>query len=145
MERKVSSGQMEILSVDDGGFAGLMITVIYRDLVLLDYFAIVPEKRGHGIGTAALELLRERYPGKRIFLEIELPADDTDTDKLRRKDFYLRAGLSCTGINVLLFGVPMELLAFGCDVDFDEYKTLYIKTFSPLMSFVLRPLDGKQV
>lgn len=63
-----------------------------------DYFAVDPAARGGGIGGEALGLLRERYAGRRFFLEIEaLGEPDTppeqETLRARRKAFYLRNGM----------------------------------------------------
>lgn len=121
-------GKMEILCIgSDTDFGGLVITVLYRDLVLIDYFAVCEEIRGTGIGSQAIDLIRERYKGKRIFLEIEStlkPCKDLSIRK-RRKSFYLRNGLTECGISVMLFGVEMELLVFDKSVTYEEYYGLY--------------------
>ncbi|MBO5051477.1 MAG: GNAT family N-acetyltransferase, partial [Clostridia bacterium] len=51
--KKSDEGSMEILSIeeDDGSFLGLAIFILYKELALLDYFAISPERRGGGVGT----------------------------------------------------------------------------------------------
>lgn len=120
-------GTAEVLSIDDGRFLGLVITVLQGDKVLLDYFAVKSCERGGGIGSRALELIRQRYTDKRLLLEIETPDPlaENNADRLRRKSFYLRNGLSDTGIRVSLFGVAMELLTFGQDISFEEYLDIY--------------------
>ncbi len=127
MLRKQKQGSMEILALDDGKFAGLCITVLDKDIVLLDYFAIEEVKRDRGYGKETLDILRERYKGKRLFLEIEAPlvGSEANEEKVRRKNFYLRSGLSETGIAVKLFGVKMELLCDDCQVSFEEYYDVY--------------------
>lgn len=125
--RNQKQGNMEILSLNDGNFAGLCITMFYQDLVLLDYFAIDENIRGKGYGREALVHLRRRYQGKRFFLEIEQPEDgaDNNEERIRRKRFYLENGFSETGIVVNLFGVTMELLCYDCKLTFEEYYELY--------------------
>ncbi len=125
--RKQKQGSMEILSLDDNGFVGLGITMMYKDLVLLDYFAIDTDIRGKGYGRDALTLLKSRYEGKRLFLEIEQPDEkaSNNEERVRRKDFYIRNGLSETGIMVNLFGIDMELLSYDCELTFEEYYNLY--------------------
>ena len=78
--QKRRKGTMEIISVEDenGGFLGFAITILHKDIVLLDYFAISPTCRGKGIGTKVLEALEQRYEGKRILLEIEDPDEPAD-------------------------------------------------------------------
>lgn len=56
------TGLVEILAVEENDeFLGLAIMAKAGDRVLLDYFAIADEVRGHGVGSAALQALRERY------------------------------------------------------------------------------------
>lgn len=59
--------------------------------VLLEYFAVLPDRRSAGIGTAALGWLVERIPAP-IVLEVEDPAVSSDPDAGRRITFYERFG-----------------------------------------------------
>ena len=133
---KSRSGQMELLAVEQDGFCGLVITILYKDIVLLDYFAIEPSCRGNGIGTAVLALLQERYPDKRLLLEIEdptLPCDNRE-ERERRLRFYQRNGMSVMPYRVNLFGVEMFILTRGGEVDFAEYHEIFREVFSPLLA-----------
>ena len=54
MENLVADGKMEMLAmVDEDEFVGLAINLIdaEQDRALLDYYAIVPEKRNYGYGS----------------------------------------------------------------------------------------------
>lgn len=128
MKKKAGKGEMELLSVMDGSqFVGLAITVLYQDLVLLDYFAVTKESRGKNYGSEALKMLLDRYKEQRMVFEIELAdegAGETDV-KVRRKKFYLRNGLKETGIHIRLFGVPMEILTEGKPITYGEYHEIY--------------------
>ncbi|MBQ8351189.1 MAG: GNAT family N-acetyltransferase [Clostridia bacterium] len=132
---KNNAGSMEILALegDDGAFLGLAILILHQDLALLDYLAIAPHRRGGGIGTQALALLRERYAGKRFLLEIE-DADEAGAsnraDRIRRRAFYLRNGLCEMPYRVLLFGVQMRILTDGSPISFDEYHAIFPAVFS---------------
>ena len=85
------TGLVEILSLEENNrFLGLAIMAKAGDRVLLDYFAIADEVRGHGAGSAALQALRERYQGMRIIIEIEstkahLEARSQDLQGLKTK------------------------------------------------------------
>ncbi|MGN0619321.1 MAG: hypothetical protein ACI4J7_09910 [Ruminiclostridium sp.] len=124
-----SKGKAEILSIetDSGEFIGLAISVFYKDIVLLDYFAMSETVRGQGKGSEALKLILNRYSDKRFLLEIENTDGITDasSEKLRRKSFYLKSGLVKSDFNVMLFGVPMEILTDGSKISFEEYSALY--------------------
>ncbi len=108
-------------------FCGLAITINSPEVILLDYFAISKDRRGQGLGTAALKAIIEKYAGKGFFLEIESTLEDSrDKEKrLRRKKFYLSCGLTEMHTLATLFGVKMELLGIGCHLDYDAYKAFY--------------------
>ena len=76
IERKAAMGTMEILMMSEGGERmGLAITASDGELVLLDYFAVDPSKRGQGAGSEALQLLLALYNDRQFFLEIERPVE----------------------------------------------------------------------
>ncbi len=112
-------------------FAGFAITLNSGDLVLLDYYAILPEFRSKGIGTQALRQLCTHYRDRRFFLEIESVYEDAPNheERVRRKRFYLAAGLSELRIAVNVFGTNMELLGAGCTLTYEEYLSVYRASF----------------
>ena len=68
-------------------------------VLLLDYFAVTPELRGRGVGSAFLAALDAVLSGVCILGEVEMP-DSHDAGlnamRLRRIAFYERAGFSLT-------------------------------------------------
>lgn len=136
---KLGKSEMLCLESDNGDFVGLAITVLYENFVLLDYFAISPEGRGKGTGSEALRLLKEKYVGKRFFLEIEstLDSQNCPEERTRRKIFYLRSGMSVMPFEVDLFGVHMEILTNGCTVTYEDYHNVYRSVLpAPMLSKV---------
>ena len=132
MMKKSKVGEMEILAIKDGeDFLGLMITIPRENAVLLDYFAVIPEKRGGGIGAEALKLLENYYPGKTIVIEIETPNESApnNNERIRRNAFYQRYGFVEMGIDISLFGVDMKLLTIGGEIDYGEYILFYSEIF----------------
>jgi len=117
----------------DGRFAGFASTVNSKDLILLDYLAILSQYRGQGIGSAALEKMKEHYPDKGLFVEIEdtHSAGPEQALRLKRKHFYIAAGMAPLGVTALVFGVKMELLGLNCRMDFDGYKAFYRDHYNP--------------
>lgn len=132
--RKKGNYEIFALENQDGEFQGLAITMLYRELVLLDYFAIEPGCRGGGAGSLALKALQQRYRGKKFVLEIESTRgleedhengkDSPQSQRLRRKAFYLRNGMRPMDFLVNLFGVEMELMTYECNVTFEEYHAI---------------------
>lgn len=130
MKHKAGQGVMELLAIrEKGRLLGLAFSVLYRDLVLLDYFAIDQRCRGQSYGSEALRLLKERYRDQRFVLEIERPDANAPNqeERLRRKQFYLKNGMQETGIYVSVFRVPMELLTDGKPLTYEEYHQVYEK------------------
>lgn len=136
-------GNAEILTIEaaDGTFSGEAITVQCGPLVLVDYFAVSEEKRGCGVGSAALQLLRERYADKTVFLEIESTKAENAPNRAqreKRKAFYLRNGLSCMPFRAVEFGVEMEILTFSGEVTFDDLHGLYQSVFGRAVAANIR-------
>ncbi len=119
-----------------GYFAGLAITINSKDTILLDYYAISPNMRGHGIGSRVLRSMQKHYAPKGLLLEIESCTPDAPNlqERTRRKEFYLRNRMVPLNIDVLLFGVEMELLGYNCHVDFMKYKNIYQDNYGEFLA-----------
>ena len=116
---------------DDGGFAGLCTTINGKDNILIDYLAVSKRRRSQGVGSKMLSMLLTHYESYGVFLEIEEldPTAKNNGERIRRKEFYQRAGLSPMDTHVKLFGVDMELLGKGCHLSYDEYKNFYLNNY----------------
>ena len=136
--QKCKENSMEILKIedDDGSFIGLVIMILYKDLAILDYFAIDTPKRNKGFGSQVLSMLNRRYSDRRMILEIEDPdaPSDNTSERIRRKAFYLRNHMTLMPFKVNLFTVEMLILTNGKDVTFEEYHDIFIHVFSPAIS-----------
>ena len=130
---KVKQEQIEVFAIENeaGEFLGEVITILYRDILLLDYFAVVPECRRMGIGRQALEAVFSRAKERRVLLEIETTknASDNKEERIRRKNFYLKSGMNAMDYSVNLFGVEMELMTYRCEVSYAEYHALFRDLF----------------
>ena len=130
LQTRAQEGKAELLSIRfDGAFAGLAVTLLHGPYVLVDYLAVAPEFRNHGIGAVVLDLLRARYPQRILFLEIEEPETELQA---RRRNFYIRNGILPTGLAITLFGVPMLILSDGGqNVPYDDYIALLLYAAGP--------------
>ncbi|MBR7048099.1 MAG: GNAT family N-acetyltransferase [Campylobacter sp.] len=119
----------EIYGVFSGNkFAGLVLTLISPNAVLIDYLAILPKFQSQKIGGAVLANLMQIYENKTIFCEIESTENLENfekSNKFRRKNFYLKNGFKNLGIKISLWGVKMELLSNHKNAKFDEYFKIY--------------------
>ena len=95
-----TSEKLDMLGIyDNDTIVGFFTVRKYENIRYLAYFAVSREKRSSGIGSQALQLLKERYYGTQIVTEFEAPDDSCDNNamRLRRRDFYLRNGFYETG------------------------------------------------
>lgn len=122
-------------------FAGFASTVNGGSLILLDYFAVSPNHRGCGIGTEALLQLIKHYSGLGLFVEIEntAPPGTDQSQRIRRKEFYLQCGMKDLKVTANVFGVSMELLGVNCQLDFPAYKDFYRTYYSPWAAEHIQP------
>jgi len=125
----------------EGIFAGLVFTINSEDVILVDYLAIAPNRRGEGIGSKIIAQLCQHYANKGIFVEIESVFDICDNlqERLRRKQFYLRNGMIPMKMMVVLFGVEMELLGINCQLTYDEYYSFYKDNYGDFAAKNIRP------
>lgn len=79
----------EILSEER--FVGFVSSWQMDHFVYLEHFAILPTERSHGLGSACIELLKEKFPRQPLVLEAEPP--ETLLAQ-RRIAFYERCGFS---------------------------------------------------
>lgn len=123
---------------------GEVILAQYADVVLLDYFAVNPALRGRGIGGQILQKLRERCEGKRLLLEIESTKVESENagQRLSRKRFYERCGMRPLDYSVDVLGVEMEVLTFGCEVGFEEYRAVYKEVYGAELAAHIRLAGG---
>ena len=116
MVRMLRAGVYDVLGAFDGEELAVYALVYRRaggSALLLDYLAVEPSKRGKGMGSAALELIKERYrdEASALFIECERPEYAPDaTGAQSRIRFYERAGAQMTDIFVTLFGVEFLIL-----------------------------------
>lgn len=110
----MARGKQELLLItdDSGRLAGYAICCcrsVYG-YVLINYLAVLQQRRGEGIGSAALELLSGYY-ADRMGLIVELtdtPGEREET--LRRHSFYGRAGFADADSDYRLCGVQTYLM-----------------------------------
>ncbi|MBQ9876647.1 MAG: GNAT family N-acetyltransferase, partial [Campylobacter sp.] len=135
----------EIYGVFSGDkFAGLALTLISPNAVLIDYLAILPKFQSQKIGGAVLTNLMQIYENKTIFCEIESTENLENfekSNKFRRKNFYLKNGFKNLGIKISLWGVKMELLSTKKEASFDEYFQIYRHAYGDKFELKIKNLN----
>lgn len=112
--------------LSDGKWVGFFYVINSSDLVYVFYFAIDSSMRGKGCGTAAMSQLLRLYEGKRLFLAIEPiePKAENYRERVNRRNFYLKCGLSPLEKSIREGTVVYELLGVGGSVEPKEYKAM---------------------
>jgi len=86
-----------------------------KEILLFDYFAVLPDLRNQGYGTASMKVILDACKEKTgVILEAENP-DRAETDqeketRLRRIRFYEKCGLCMSEVRILLFGVEYSMM-----------------------------------
>ena len=99
------------------------------DLLLLDYYAVVPHGRQKGLGSQFLALLgQELSKCDGMAAEIESMETAIDAEDLkkrqRRLDFYLRNGFRRSKIRGWIFGVEYETVYWPLGLNPDDHQLL---------------------
>lgn len=143
MEEMRDTGRYEPLGMFDGEeLLGYAMIWMEPDIphVLLDYLGTMEGKRGAGLGTKMLGLLRERYAHRgAIFGEAERDNSPDPEERVlqsRRLDFYFRNGLRYAGYDCALFGVHYETLILGWEEVtaqelMEAHQTIYRRQIPP--------------
>ena len=107
---------------------------------LLDYFAVREDLRDQGVGSFFLSSIKDilSVPGP-VLVEVENPdfADGGEDQRLQEKrvQFYLRNGLTDTGITSWLFYVEYKILVLSTETTLtkDECKKAYRAVYEQMI------------
>lgn len=113
---------------------GMMIVAKSKKVYLLNYLAIIPSWQGYGIGTRAMEWMREYYDDTPIILEIEdTQAEDIDEreagKRIRRKNFYRRLHYRTLPFKSEIAGVVFEILSNDIYQTPENYLNIFAEAY----------------
>ncbi len=118
-----------------------MLYLVRGDVCFLGFLAVSEERRSRGIGGEALELLKKRMEGRRVFLNAESPGPEQD-ERSRRVRFYARHVHPC-GIRSEFAGTGWTVLCTG-GLSKEEYSSMMDIAGTPFR-FADRGLDYRKV
>ena len=148
IRKSLSLGQYDCFGIfSDNTLCGYAffasVTQNNKKYYLLDYFATVSKKRGQGIGSEFIKLLRQELSStEMVICEVENPefsASDEKETRLRRIEFYKRNGFIDTNIKASVFGVDFLLLELHTNITHTEYdvKSAYSELYKSLIPLPL--------
>lgn len=123
IKRSVKRGKSEILiALENNIVAGFIMLTEYKDIVMIEYFAVSPEGRGKGVGSLMLDEIHALYKGNRTVLLIERLIQEADnySQRVARKSFYIRNGFEEANLFIKDFGGGMEVLCRGGNISGEE-------------------------
>ena len=147
IERSYRRGDYLCLGAfEDGRMTGYAFFVFCGRNCLLDYYAVLPDLRGRGIGSEFLKRMTDTALTDRadiLLIEVENPryaAMEADLSlRKRRLDFYLNCGIIDTGVEANVFGVEYRLLEYPLSAAHtpseaaEAYDGLYRHLLPPLL------------
>lgn len=132
---------------EEEGLVGYGVFILCEETkcALLDYFAILKDKRGEGLGHRAFSLFEEYFTQnlpetEGLYIESERvsAAENEEQQKLRERRiaFYRSCGCEMTKLRSVLFGVDYSVLylpftRMGSGASREALDALYRKMFKP--------------
>ncbi|MDO4623412.1 MAG: GNAT family N-acetyltransferase [Eubacteriales bacterium] len=109
---------------DDGLFCGLSYVISNDSDAFILYLAVNDKIRSKGYGTAILENIKEKHPGKQIVLNVE-PLDnhaDNQVQRQKRIKFYENNNFSVTGYGMETGGDRYWIMSNKLDFDKARFR-----------------------
>ena len=144
IRRMYRKNKTDVLCIYSGGkFSGFAATINGDNGVLLDYLAVKKQHRGRGTGSAMMNHLITVYGERGLFVEIEnaFERDSERSERMRRRNFYLKNGMQPMNVFAYVFGVNMELLGCGIRLTFEAYREFYRSNYSDFAAKHILPAE----
>jgi len=129
---------------DDGNMVGLTCVMHNEEhkMGYLWYFAIAANCRNRGYGGRALQLLKDKYSGSQLVLDMERLYPDADNygQRVRRLHFYERNGFERAYVGMSYLGMDFELMCDKAPLRLDDFKAVITKVANSLFHPVFSPI-----
>ena len=112
---------------EEGQLRGITVSVTESGLHFLLFFAIHPQCRNKGYGSAILEALKARHETVVLNVEPLVPDAPNLSQRQRRFGFYRRCGFRDTGYHVWEVGGMFRVLSTRETLDVPAYKKIFRK------------------
>lgn len=139
VRRSVKKGKAQMLAaMEKDTLLGFVMTIPYRNTVMVDYLAVSGKIRSQGTGSRIMQEVCRKFPDKKIVLLIERPDETAGNreQRIARRKFYLKNGFTSSGIFITGHSGNMEILNFGGTVSEQEYMELQRYALGNLMFYL---------
>ena len=139
VRRYVKKGKAQMLAaMEKDTLLGFVMTIPYRNTVMVDYLAVSGKIRSQGTGSRIMQEVCRKFPDKKIVLLIERPDETAENreQRIARRKFYLKNGFTSSGIFITGHSGNMEILNFGGTVSEQEYMELQRYALGNLMFYL---------
>lgn len=119
----VFDGFSLVAQYDKGVLVGMLHFICTPDFIHLNYFAILPIRRGAGYGTKCLNWIKRHYKNYPIVVDVEVISDTYPNNDIRikRQNFYRKNGFKN---NTCVFEWEGEEMTYMSYKKIDETKFL---------------------
>ena len=142
IERALARGEYVCYGAMDGeAILAYAFFVVTGKRALFDYFAVAEELRDRGIGSRFIRELMDGLLSQMdcVLLEVDDPDHGQRQEEValrnRRLAFYLRNGLTDTGVRTKVYGVDFRILSLpvGRMPSVDETRTVYVELYHTIL------------
>lgn len=132
-KRKKDILEVKVFKDEKGLFSAFVISLIYADIVMIDFFEVMAEYKGTGVEEFALENIKDILPGARVVItgrkEDDLRVPYYEKCGYVKKDYGIKMG----EVKLDVYTLPEDYN----DVAFDELVKVYEHVYGPMISSVL--------
>lgn len=128
---------------DGDKFCGFTYSVVAEKLVCVVYITVESSLRSNGYGSEILSLLKERYKGKILSLNVEVLDEEADNyeQRKRRIHFYQKNGMIDTGYRIKKESGDFYIFSDSENFHADMYRIcMYRYSFGTYMAPIYKKL-----
>ena len=127
-------GTNSIAFYEENNLCGFSYFFANEKTVFILFLAVNDKIRSIGYGSRILAWIREKYPDRVIFLDVEKPDENAENNyqRMKRIAFYERNGIFDTNRSFTYGGVTYEILSTDrkfSEEDYNENLISYFKFF----------------
>lgn len=127
-------GINSIAFYDGNNLCGFSYFLVNEKTIFILFLAVNDKIRSKGYGSQIIAWIKDNYPNRDIFLDVEKPNENAENNhqRMKRIEFYQRNGIFKTNHTFTYDGVTYEILCTDknfSEEDYNENLISYFKIF----------------